>query len=164
MAVELRVGHVSLKDTARGGVPVLGGHHVAGVLLDDLPALAAAHGRHGLGQVRDRLADGGGVRGFDRAPLGFVGERPHGGHRLGGAEGQVDARRPAAGGARPAQEPSRPRVLAFHQRDEVSALDGGALDPETGERVGARKPLAGCLGGLPVGAQVVVPALWLDGL
>ena len=39
----------ALKDTAGGGVPVLGGHHVAGVLLDDLTALAAAHGRHGLG-------------------------------------------------------------------------------------------------------------------
>ena len=76
MAVELRVGHVALEDAAGGGVPVLGGHHVAGGLLDHLPAVAPAHGRHRLGQVADRLADRGGVRGFDLAALGLAARAP----------------------------------------------------------------------------------------
>jgi hypothetical protein len=96
MAVELRVGRVCLEDAAGGGVPVLGGHDVPRRLLEHLPVGAPAHGRHGVGQVRDRLADRCGVCGFDLAALGLIGERPHSGHRLGGAEGQVD---PAASGA-----------------------------------------------------------------
>ncbi len=160
----LRVRRVPFKDTPGGGVAVLGGYDLPGVLLDGLSAVAAAHRRHGLGQVRDRLADGGGVRGLHLAALGRVPERPHGRHRLGGAERQVDPTTPAAGGARPAKPRPASGVAAFHQRDEIPAFDSAALDPQTGERVRVRKPPAGGLGGLPVRAEVVVPALWLDGL
>ncbi len=106
VAVELRVGRVCLEDAAGGGVPVLGGHDVPRGLLEHLPVGAPAHGRHGVGQVRDRLADRCGVCGFDLAALGLVGERPHSGHRLGGAEGQVDPAAPSAVGAGLAQPPS----------------------------------------------------------
>ncbi len=164
MAVQLRVGYVALEDAAGGGVPVLGGHHVAGRLLDHLPAVAAAHGRHRLGQVADRLADGGGVRGFDLAALGLARERPHGGHRLRRGERQVDPASPAAVGTGTAQPPASAGMLAFHQRDEVPPVDRGALDPEPGERVGGGEPPAGGLGGLPLGGEVVVAALGLDGL
>jgi GrpB-like predicted nucleotidyltransferase (UPF0157 family)/RimJ/RimL family protein N-acetyltransferase len=44
----------------------------------------------------------------------------------------------------------------FHQRDEVVAFDGVALDAQTRERVGRGEPLAGCLGGLPRGGEVLV--------
>jgi hypothetical protein len=78
VAVQLRVGCVSLEHAARGRVPILGGHEVAGALLADLAAVLAPDGRHRLGQVADRLGDGGGVRGLDLAALGLTGERPHG--------------------------------------------------------------------------------------
>ena len=64
MAVQLRVRRVPFEDPAGGGVPVLRGDQLPRGLLNNLPAVAAAHGRHRLGEVRDRLADRGGVRGL----------------------------------------------------------------------------------------------------
>jgi len=79
-------------------------------------------------------------------------------------QGQVDPAATVAGGAGPAKPRSASGVASFHQGDEVWTLDRAALDPESGERVRARKPLAGGLGGLPLRGEVVVAALWLHGL
>ena len=129
MAVQLRVGAVSCKDTPRSGVAVLGGHHLSRVLLDLLPAVAAAHRRHRLGEMSHRFAHRRSVRRLHLTTLVRVPERPHGRHRLRGAERQVDPAATAAGGARPAKELTASRVATFHQRDELWALDRAALDP-----------------------------------
>jgi hypothetical protein len=164
VAVQLRVRRVPFKDTPRSGVAVLGGHYLLRVLLDLLPAIAVAHRRHRFGEMSHRFAHCRGVRSLHLAALRRVSERPHGRDRLRGAESQVDPAATAAGGAGPAKPRSASGVASFHQRDEVWALNRAALDPESGERVRGGKPLAGGLGELPVGAQVVVAALWLHGL
>ncbi len=164
MAVQLRVGRVALEHAAGGCVPVLGGHEVAGGLLDHLAIVTTANRRHRLCEMADRLADGDGVRGLDLPALGLTGERPHRRDRLGRRERQVDAAGTAAVGSRSTQPPPAAGMLAFHQRDEVAALDAGALDPEPRERVRRGEPLAGGLGGLPGRGEVVVAALGRDRL
>jgi hypothetical protein len=164
MAVQLRVGRVAIHHAPGGGVPVLRGHQVHGVLLHDLPAVAPAHGRHRLGEVRDRLAHGRGVRRLHIHALGLVAERPHRGHGLRRAERDVDPSRASPTGALPAKPPTAARMLALHQRDEVPALDRCALDAEHRQRVGARQPLARRLRRLATWVQVVVAQLWGDRL
>ena len=165
MAVQLRVGRLRPADPARGRVPVLGRDHVLGVLLHDLAVVAAAHHRHLLAQIRDALLDGPGVRGLDLLALPRIAERPHDRHGLRGAERHVDPAAPAAAGARPTQPLARLRVAAFHQRDEVRALDRLArLDPEPRERLRVGEPPARGLRQLAVRGQVVVAALGRDRL
>ena len=164
MAVQLRVGRVAFKDTPRGGVAVLGGHHLSRVLLDMLPAVAAAHGRHRLGEMRHRFAHGRGVRGLHLAalaasPSAHTAETDFGALNV----RSIPPPRP------PVAPPARSHSPLRGWRPSISAMKSGpsidaALDPQPRERVRARKPPAGGLGGLPLGAQVVVAALWLHGL
>src|SRR5580658_5882779 len=53
-------------------------------------------------------------------------------------------------------------MAALHERDEIAALDGGALDAEPRERIRRGEPPAGGLLGLALGTQVVVAALRPD--
>jgi hypothetical protein len=164
VAVDLRVRRTALENPACGRVPVLRRNEINCVLLDQLPVVTAAHRRHRLRQVRHRLCDGCGVRGLDLPALMLVPERPHDRHRLGRAECQVDAAAALAVGARASEPLAAAWVASLHQRDELPALDGRALDLQPGERVGCREPSAGGLRGLSLWAEVVVAAVMLDRL
>jgi len=164
MAVQMRVRHVTLHHAPRGRVPVLRRDKVHGVLLEDLPAAAAADRRDRLDEMRDRLLDGRSVRGLDPPTLRLPAESPLDRHGLRRGKRQVDPAAAAPAGALPAKPPARPRMLSFHQRDELRAVHRRALDPEPRERVGGRKPPPRGLRGLPVGREVVVAALRLDRL
>ena len=165
MTVQLRVWGLGALDSAGGGVSVLGGDHVLGVLFHDLAAVATAHDGHLLSQVVDRLLDRAGVGLLDLLALPRVAERPYGRDGLRCAERHVDPAAPAAAGALRTKPPAGAWVTALHQRDEVRAIHRPAgLNPEPLQGLGIGQPAAGGLRHLPIGGQVVVPALGLHGL
>ena len=165
MTVQLWVRGLGALDSAGGGVPVLGGDHVLGVLFNDLAAVATAHDGHLLSQVPDRLLDRPGVGLLDLLALPRVAERPDRRDGLWCAERHVDPAAPAAAGTLRTKPPAAARVTALHQRDEVRAVHRRAsLDSQPLQRLGIGQPAAGGLRHLPIGVQVVVPALGLHGL
>jgi hypothetical protein len=144
---------------------VLHRDHVPCGLFDDRPAVAAPHDRNLLTEIGDGALDCAGVGLFDRLALPQVGERPHDRDALGGAEGHVDPAAAATARTLPAHPPAGAWVAAFHQRDEVRAINRLAgRDPEALQGLRVREPPAGGLRQLAVRRQVVIPALVRDGL
>ncbi len=110
---------------------------------------------------------------LDRAGVGFldlialprVAERPYRRDGLRCAERRVDPAAPAAAGALRTKPPAAARVTALHQRDEILAVHRLAgPNAEAFQGLGIGEPAAGGLRHLPIGCQVVVPALGLHGL
>jgi hypothetical protein len=162
--MQLRVRRVTTDHSTRGGMQIFRGDQLPGGLLHHPSAVAAADGRHRLSHVLDSLLDRVPVSLLDRPALVLVAERPSNRHRLRGAERHVDPTTTATVRPRtPQPAPSR-RMPALHQRDEVRAVNGATLDPELRERVRRDEPPAGRLCRLAARRQVVVAALWLDGL
>ena len=108
VAVQLRVGRLRTDDPAAVVCRYSAAISSRACSSTYLAAVAAAHDRHRLGEVsRSLRSTARGVRRLDLATLVRVPERPHGRHRLRGAERHVDPAATAAGGARPAQERHR---------------------------------------------------------
>jgi hypothetical protein len=165
MTVQLRVWGLGALDSAGGGVSVLGGDHVLGVLFHDLAAVATPHDGHLLSHVVDRLLDGPGVGLLDLLPLPRVAERPYGRDGLRCAERHVDPTTTATAGTLRTKPPAAARVTALHQGDEIHAIHRRAgLNPEALQGLGIGQPAARGLRHLPIGCQVVVPALGLHRL
>jgi hypothetical protein len=165
MTVQLRVWGLGALDSAGGGVSVLGGDHVLGLLFHDLAAVATPHDGHLLSQMVDGLFDRPGVGLLDLLALPRVAERPDRRNGLRCAERHVDPAAPAAAGALRTKPPAGAWVMALHQRDEVRAIHRPAgLNPEPLQGLGIGQPAAGGLRHLPIGCQVVVPALGLHRL
>lgn len=134
-------------------------------LLDHLAAVSATDDGDVFAHVLDGLLDCAGVRVLDLLALPRIGERPCDRHGLRRAEHAVDpaAATPVSAGA--PQPPAGLGMAAFHERDEVLAVCRAIRsDAEPFEGLGIGQPSAGGLGHLPIGCEVVVPALRRDGL
>jgi hypothetical protein len=106
-------------------------------LFHDLAAVAAAHDRHLLPQIRHRALNGAGVGLLDRPPLPRVRECPHDRNGFGGAECHVDPAAAATAGALTAHPLAGGGVAAFHQGEEVIAVhDRACGDPQALQRLG----------------------------
>jgi hypothetical protein len=74
--MQLWVGHVPFKDTAGGGVAVLGSHDLLRLLLNDLPLVTTPHNGHRLSEMAHRFPDGSCVRCLHVLALVLIPERP----------------------------------------------------------------------------------------
>ena len=151
MAVQMRVRRSPSRTPRAVRVTIFGGHDLPRGLLDHLPAVAAAHCRHRLGQMRHRLADCRGVRGLHVLSLASS-PSAHTALTDFGALNVKSIPPPRPPPAPLAEAIARPRVAALHQRDEVPALDCGVLDPSRASVSGVASHRPGAWVGSPSGS------------